>query len=79
MANGQGLGGVAYVLESLVKVIRLSQGIGSMLRFRKLNQCSGSLLGDAFKIQKKNRFKLSQKEGGGPEQIAKFVRCEIGT
>ena len=35
---------------------------------------------DAFKIKKKPDLRtLSQKEGGGPDQIPKFVKCEIGT
>ena len=35
---------------------------------------------DAFKIKKNPDLRtLSQKEGGGSDQIPKFVACEIGT
>ena len=37
-------------------------------------------LRDAFKIKKKPDLRtLSQQEGGGPDQIPKFIACEIGT
>ena len=35
---------------------------------------------DAFKIKKKTDLRtLSQKGGGGPDQIPKLMACEIGT
>ena len=34
---------------------------------------------DAFKIIKKDLRTMSQKDGGGPHQIPKFLACEIGT
>ena len=34
---------------------------------------------DAFKIKKTDLRTLSQKGGGGPDQIPKLMACEIGT
>ena len=34
---------------------------------------------DVFKIKKTDLRTLSQKEGGGRDQIPKFIACEIGT